>query len=256
MGLRSIYQPTSRFVSSAIPPTYDSPLPKWLRLYLPLAIIIYPFFLAIPGWNWEARVYREFGLIENLTVLFLGCSVVLSIRALLAANDWKRRVVLALFALGCFLFLGEEISWGQHFGNWTAPAEFAELNRQRETNLHNLKGWTEFIFTTLARNGLCIGVIVGSIIAPWWLRRRPSPLPASLNFWLWPASQSAFVAILVNASVLPRKIARKIVGHDLPVPYIGHDDGEMKEVLIALFFLLYAVTQWHLSRRQREARAG
>lgn len=243
-------------MSPALLPTYDSPLPKWLRLYLPLAILIYPFFLAVPGWNWEALAYREFGLIENLTVLFLGLSVYFSLRAMPAAQDWRRRVMLAFFALGCFVFLGEEISWGQHFGQWTAPEEWKELNRQRETNLHNLKGWSEFIFTTLARNGICIGALAGSLVMPWWLRRKPQPAPGSLHFWLWPASQSAFVAVLLNASVLPRKIARKILHTDLPIPYIGHDDGEMKEVLIALFFLLYALTQWQMSRRQREAQAA
>lgn len=238
-------------MSPALTPSYDIPLPKWLRLYLPLAIIIYPLFLAVPGWNWEEKVYREFGLVENLTVFFLGLAFYFSVRALLAETAWMRRVVLALFALGCFFFLGEEISWGQHFGNWTTPEEWKQLNHQRETNIHNIMGWTEFIFTTLVRNGLCIGVLVGSLLAPWWLRKRQAPAPGSLNFWLWPASQSAFVAILVNASVLPRKISRKIIGQDLPVPYIGHDDGEMKELLIALFFMLYAIVQWRLSRQQR-----
>lgn len=243
----------SESVSPAIQPTFDSPLPKWLRLYLPIAILVYPFLLTIPGWNWEEKVYREFGLIENLTVLFLALSVFLSAHAALLADNWQRRVLLLLFSMGCFVFLGEEVSWGQHFGNWTTPDEWRQLNRQNETNLHNLKGGLEFFFTTIVRNGICIGALVGSLLAPWWMRKMPPPSgPKCIRFWLWPAAQSAFVAILLNASVLPRKIARKILNTDLPVPYIGHDDGEMKEVLIALFFLLYALIQWNLSRNLRK----
>ena len=35
-------------------------------------------------------------------------------------------------------FLGEEISWGQHFFNWQTPTLFSDYNNQNETNLHNI----------------------------------------------------------------------------------------------------------------------
>ena len=233
---------------STLAPSYDMPLPKWLTVYLPLAIILYPLLLAIPGWNWEATVYREFGLIENLTVLFLALAFYWSCRALSQPGSTFRFIWLLLLAAGAFVFLGEEISWGQHFGKWTTPAEWSEVNRQRETNLHNVKGWSEFIFTTLARNGLCVGALVGSILGPWWARRGRMPSgPACIKFWLFPAAQTALVAVLLNLSVVPRKVARKILETDLTLPYYGHEDGEMKEVLIALFIMLYAYVQARIS---------
>ncbi len=41
-------------------------------------------------------------------------------------------------ALACMVFLGEEISWGQHLFGWTTPSELAVVNVQNETNFHNL----------------------------------------------------------------------------------------------------------------------
>ena len=50
-------------------------------------------------------------------------------------------VFFALFAAACFLFAGEELSWGQHFFGWETPASWAAHNLQEETNLHNSFIW-------------------------------------------------------------------------------------------------------------------
>jgi hypothetical protein len=44
-----------------------------------------------------------------------------------------------LLAAGAALFVaGEEISWGQRIFGWETPESLAELNRQGETNIHNI----------------------------------------------------------------------------------------------------------------------
>jgi hypothetical protein len=121
------------------------------------------------------------------------------------------------------------------------------MNKQRETSLHNVEGWAEFLFTKVARNGLCVGALVGSVLAPWWLKKRPHLTPpGSLHFWLCPSSYAALVAVMANMTVVPRKIAR-FWDHQLP-HYYGLDYGEMKECYLALFIMLYALVQWRMSR--------
>jgi hypothetical protein len=47
-------------------------------------------------------------------------------------------IAFALLAAGCFFVAGEEISWGQRILGFGTPHEWAEINRQHETNIHNV----------------------------------------------------------------------------------------------------------------------
>lgn len=207
---------------------------------------VYPLVLAVPALNWEAKVYREYGMVENVTVICLAFGTFWATRALMNSSGWFQRSWLFLLAAGTFLFLGEEISWGQHYFRWTTPEDWQAINRQKETSLHNVEGWAEFLFTKVARNGLCSGALIGSILAPWFLRKRPHlAAPGTLHFWLWPSSGAAFVAVMANLTVVPRKIS-KFWEYQLP-HYYGLDDGELKECYLAMFIMLYALTQWRMS---------
>jgi len=48
------------------------------------------------------------------------------------------KIFLFLKIIALIYFLGEEISWGQHFFKWSSQSLFLELNNQEETNLHNI----------------------------------------------------------------------------------------------------------------------
>jgi len=232
-------------MSAALTPSHAQPFPKWLTLYLPILMALYPLVIAIPALNWEAHVYREYGMVENVTVICLALATFWAARALIRANNNFQRLWLFLLAAGAFLFLGEEISWGQHYFHWTTPDEWKAINKQDETSLHNVEGWAEFLFSKLARNGLCSGALIGSILIPWWLRRKPAlAAPGTLHFWLWPSGHSAFVAVMANMTVVPRKIA-KFWEYQLP-HYYGLDDGEMKECYLAIFIMMYALVQWRM----------
>jgi hypothetical protein len=226
-------------------PSYRQELPRWLTLHLPLFILVYPFLLMVPALNWEEGLYREYGLIENFTVSFLIASLVIYLRALRLSRRLLQRFWLAGLAFGSFLFCGEEISWGQHYFRWVTPEEFKELNRQGETNLHNLKGGVEYFFTKVAREGLSLGTIVGGFLLPVWFKRRGQVFARdSLHFWLWPSAACALTAVLSATVRLPNNIAHEFgAEHHLP-PYLGHDIGEMKECYLALFILLYALGQF------------
>ncbi|MCH7622651.1 MAG: hypothetical protein IIB46_01045 [Nitrospinae bacterium] len=51
----------------------------------------------------------------------------------------KRNIFYLLLAVIFFTGFGEEISWGQRIFGWEAPPFIKEINRQKETNIHNLK---------------------------------------------------------------------------------------------------------------------
>jgi hypothetical protein len=66
------------------------------------------------------------------------------------------------------------MSWGQHFFNWSTPEYWAAINRQDETNLHNVSPW----FNQRPRLVLEIGVFVGAIVLPLWqLAKGPFTQP-------------------------------------------------------------------------------
>src|SRR5690606_13691057 len=79
---------------------------------------------------------------------------------------------LALAALGCFYVAGEEISWGQHFLQWSTPEYWSALNDQQETNLHNVSSWLD----QKPRALLEAGVVLGGIVAPALRALRPGLL--------------------------------------------------------------------------------
>ncbi|HCN27878.1 MAG TPA: hypothetical protein DIT64_03660 [Verrucomicrobiales bacterium] len=231
-------------------PSYRQRLPHWLNLWMPLFILVYPFILAVPALNWEKDLYREYGLIENLTVAFLAAAIVLSLRSLRRADGLVHRAWLLLLAAGAFVFLGEEISWGQHYFKWVTPEEWKEMNRQGETNLHNIKGGVEYFFTKVAREGLSLATIIGGILVPLHLRRKKADFtPGTLWFWVWPSLGGALTALLSATIRLPNSIAHQFGKVDCLPPFLGEDIGEMKECYLALFILLYALTQFRITRR-------
>jgi len=107
----------------------------------------------------------EYGLNENIhSAMLLGGGIV-ALQATLAARRQRRWWMAAWSALAaacCFLVFGEELSWGQHLLGWGTPAEWAELNDQGETNLHNLG----FYVNELPRYLLCGAIIAGGLGLP------------------------------------------------------------------------------------------
>jgi len=53
-------------------------------------------------------------------------------------KNYLAGVLSCLLALVLFVMAGEELSWGQRIFHWDTPADYAKVNAQGETNLHNL----------------------------------------------------------------------------------------------------------------------
>ena len=88
-------------------------------------------------------VYREFiredGPVEYVSALWWLLATAVTLVALLLPVVRRSRSLLAYGALAAFFVVcgGEEISWGQRIFDF-APEAIVEINKQHETNLHNI----------------------------------------------------------------------------------------------------------------------
>lgn len=117
------------------------------------------------------QFYRQWIIPEGYGFLELGhffiplCGLFIALRLLARPFVRERRFVLGLAvlaALSSLYIAGEEMSWGQHFFNWQTPDYWAQLNRQQETNLHNITD----AFDKKPRLLLELGTFVGGLLIP------------------------------------------------------------------------------------------
>ena len=87
----------------------------------------------------------EDGPLENLTAVCFGLAaigfVAIAVRSKFLrtrAEPWRYFMTLA-WALLMFVFMGEEISWGQRLFGFGVPESISSVNYQNELNVHNLE---------------------------------------------------------------------------------------------------------------------
>lgn len=220
--------------------SYRVTVSKAYWILMPILILVYPFVQKISGFDFEQDVYREYGLIENLTAVFLVIAVIVGVRLSLTQKK-PINIFYSILTVGAFYFLGEEISWGQWLFSWDTPESFKEINTQNETNLHNLPGVYNDIFAKIPRFMLSVAAMVGGFLIPvWFLWKGKSFKLNSIHCWLWPSYICSVTAILANVVALPAKIMRNL---DIEAgAYMDFSYGELKECFIALFICFYMLT--------------
>ena len=123
-------------------------------------------------------------VVEDITVVALFAACVLSfLLARRTHRDRQPALVTWFFVslgLGLFVVAMEEISWGQWLFFFKTPGAWKAINRQGETNLHNLDGlwgkseWLRLVFA--------LGGLVG-VLANRWRRLRPIAVPPAMLGW-------------------------------------------------------------------------
>lgn len=223
-----------------------SGMPAWVWIGLPVA-----FFAGALGMRlvspdafvWYINDERGFG--ENLTaVMFLlsaGLAVMLARTEGVREVQWLRVAFWALAAAAIFV-AGEEASWGQHFFGWGTPEWVADLNKQQETNLHNM---AERALDQKPRAFAAAAILVGGCLVPLlrargWLRWMDR---WRVLAWLIPEVTLAPTAVFVFA---PRIFDRIQVWFDttLPPPFdiSTRHHQEMQETFIAMTVFVYLLT--------------
>ncbi len=231
---------------------------KALTLWIPLLCLagaITNSFVAVPYF------YEELGLIENLTVIFLIIalfSLLWHAKGHFAAMAPLDKALVVVMVLGCIYFTGEELSWGQHFFGFETSEAYQQLNRQKETNVHNLEGIYGGLFDKIPRTLLTVGIFFGGILFPFIKDRLPDLIRRYV-----PGKDVLLTSILAVFITLPPKIYKMVTGTKLKFDSepgtsksfeVRFDGGEMKEMYIALFILLFVI--FFIGRRKTGEAAG
>jgi hypothetical protein len=85
----------------------------------------------------------EDGISENLQVLFWAFALILGL--VVMGRLWQKgsklfTLLYLVLNLGILFIIGEEISWGQRIFGWETSEKMKAINKQEETNLHNIEG--------------------------------------------------------------------------------------------------------------------
>lgn len=175
---------------------------------------------------------------ENLQVLFWGLAFVLNIGLIgriFKSGQKNIAVLYIVLAAGIFFLIGEEISWGQRIFGWETSETLKELNKQEETNLHNIHG----VGTMFKYFHLVIG-LYGTILPLIFMnamgaRRRNSEVVSLLvpPFALVPCFLTALLWRLQATFWKPPK----------SLYFAVTEFSEVIELVIAIAFFLFMVYQ-------------
>lgn len=135
----------------------------------------------------KEALLAEGGIHENFQAMVMIATFILAVPVFRAVQGKWLKIWMGLMLLGSFYVAGEELSWGQWLFNWQTPSEWAALNDQNETNLHNVSDWLDQKPLIILK----IGVLFGGIIIPLLLKFRPQLLP------------TRFSAIYADMTILP-----------------------------------------------------
>jgi hypothetical protein len=219
-------------------------LPAWMWIiFPPLMLLALIFADAFSPPLYQAILSRDeqgAGLAEIGTILVLLPGIVAGFLVFFRRQqlpDWRLGWWALMWALACIYFAGEEASWGQHFFGWEANDTFAEINRQKETNLHNTSSW----LNEKPRLMVELWVIIGGLIIPirrWLLKKQPAA--GSFAFWFWPTHivmPTAFIFFLMRCG----RWIKKLIEVDLSG---WLTESEISEYYIAVFLSLYLLSLW------------
>ena len=238
-------------------------VPLWLGIGLPVVSVGILWVTPLLGRRrWDLLIPDEIGFLEIGTIALLLPAIVIGVLIFLHRRRLPRGVgwLMLLAALAALYFAGEEASWGQTYIGWETPETFVELNRQQETNLHNLEllkygPWVDLlddVVSNIPRQMMLMFTIVGGIILPVVLRRRLSRPGAREGFWYWmvPTTHLVLPSLVAAFSTVPEKLYKATLRG---TPHAWARDGyaylafiapagEFKEYCFAMVMLLYLLS--------------
>jgi hypothetical protein len=205
-------------------------LPRFYWLWLPLLVISAQLVceFTLPR-DFMSQMQSENGPHEFVEFLLLLAGFIVTLMTLTRLN-WKTQRPLALWILmaaACCLYVGgEEISWGQQILHWSTPEQWAAINDQNETNLHNTSSW----FDQKPRLILLIGVVMGGLIIPSLRKFKTGIVPEKFSIIYPPATFGVIAIITLTVQIVDKM--------DLGVFARG---SEVVELYLFYFVLLYLV---------------
>ena len=213
-------------------------LPGWSIILLPLFVALIPLIVGLSKNEYLLNLFKgEVGLVEMSTLIFLACGIYYSLRIIVSHQRSDYRGLLpyvAVLGFGCFFFLGEEASWGQHLIGWQTPEAWQRINDQGETNIHNTIG----LFDQVPRTLLSLFALSFGIVLPlYYSFKRKSAHSNSFLQFLTPANNCIVVTLCALLITMPKKFIGRADISDFAI--LSVPPGEVKECLLGLFLALY-----------------
>lgn len=204
-----------------------------LWFWLPVAVMAIQAIVELSMPEYFIRWYiSEQGPVElgQSLLTFIGFIVAITILRLLDYKTQKWLMAwVGVAAAACFYITLEELSWGQQILHWQTPAEWARINDQNETNLHNTSSW----FDQKPRLVLEIGVLIGGIVIP-LLRHFKSGLLPSRFAMIYPTDHVVVTALFAFVVKMIDTVDK-----NLDSIYIFERTSEVGETYLFLFVLIY-----------------
>lgn len=222
----------------------------WLALGLVIAQLAARYFLPNDLYSQHVGA-AETGLVELLTPVALAPGIVFGGLILLRLHrhlpTLNSRIWMGLVTLGAIYMAGEELSWGQWLFYWDTPEQWAAINDQNETNLHNTSAWLD----QKPRLLLELWALIGAIRI-WVLDARGRQTdPGTTAYWFWPSRPLAWTGLLSALVMMPERV-KDWWGIRLPSPF-DIRVTETQELVLGLFISLFLASAWV---RIKAARAG
>jgi len=205
----------------------------WLGVPLVMAIFILVTAQLTPDFYMKWILPEGYGFLEFGHFFIPLAAAIIAFRLLFKPFVRARPLTFAfllLAGLGCLYIAGEEHSWGQHFFYWNTPEYWAEVNRQAETNLHNVHEW----FNHQPRAVIQAGIFVGGLLVP-------------LAAWFFPiVRRNRWSLFLPAAALVPTALGwllfRSVsqLNKDYGIALV-HRPSESVETFMYLFLLFYMI---------------
>ena len=179
---------------------------------------------VVPEWYLKWIIPEGYGILEFSQFIILLVALAIAVRLLFKPFVRKRPFVFAvtiIAVLGCIYTAGEEMSWGQHFFHWKTPEYWAMVNRQQETNLHNIYP----AFEQWPRTIVALGVVIGGILVP-------------LAAAFFPRVRSNCLSLFLPASAL---LPTAVIAMVFKLAGIVHRPSEAVELYLYFFILGYLI---------------
>ena len=181
--------------------------------------------------------WGENKLVENFQAFFLALSLFYFFGII---KKIKKKNFLYYYFIVCFFgilyFLGEEVSWGQHFFQWETSDFFIMYNNQNETNLHN----TSNLFNELPRYLVLFYCSFSAFLVlffkNFFLNKK------NISFLMFPNPKLLIVCISLIFFTIPDIILSKL---DLEIYFQRITFNflrvsELQELIVAFYFFIYS----------------
>ena len=195
----------------------------------------------------------ENGPIENIQSILLLFSILILLSLI---NKIRFNQIITIFViikiLALIYYLGEEISWGQHFFKWNTPELFNEINNQKETNLHNISNLLDQLPRSL------VVLWCGFIPIIFYFLKKKINFKSHINLIILPNTKLLVVSTIFLFFFFPDFIVDKanlhpgwhVDGQDIKEAKIFDTFtfnfverlSEIHELIFCFYFLIYSIS--------------